>query len=185
MAQPKRKATATEVFAQVFALAENDNLADYQVANTARKLTDLPNRERVVVRSLKDLVEHEKPSRRRIGVTVCRVIGRFDVPGLREALLRRLADTNPWVRRDAVTAVGDAGYDGPEVRALLETLVGDRKSLDKASSELWMKSDVYGFISVGCNESNVGLWIRVLARQALDSLIEKHGDLKTVNDEIA
>jgi transposase len=185
VAQPKRKATATEAFALVFALAENDNLADYQVANYARKLTDLPNRERVVVRSLKDLVEHEKPSRRRIGVTVCRVIGRFAVPGLREALLRRLADENPWVRRDAVNAVSDAGYDGPEVRALLANLVGDRESLEKASSELWMKSDVYGLISVGCNESNVGLWVRVLASHALDSLIEKETTLNTGTDETA
>ena|GEM_PF-5240892 len=182
MAKQRRKPTTQEVFARVFDLTQRDHLSDFDVANIARKLTELPHRERVAKRSLKELVSHEKPSRRRVGITACRVIGRFGVPGLREALLQRLADTDRWVRHDAVLAVGAAGYDGSEVRELLENLVGDRDALKIAERGLWIWQPNGGVSSVNCDESNVDVWTRVQARCALDSLLEKQADLIAAPD---
>src|SRR4029453_7758970 len=95
---------------------------------------------------------------RRVGIHACRRIGLFQLPGLREAILRRLADENAWGRDGAAGAAHEAGYDGPDVRELLGGLAS---GVHLAEDEERLRA----------NPSDSDLAARVRARQALDALL--------------
>jgi hypothetical protein len=122
----------------------------------------LPNPRKVVQRVLAELVDHDNPSLRRIGIHACRRIGVFQAPGLRAALLSKLSDSDAWVRYDAAWAVKDAGYDGKDVRDLLALLAGDAK-LPEEEQRLQMRP------------GDAELAARVYARAALDRLVAGRG----------
>jgi hypothetical protein len=152
------KPTTKVVFAKALEYAEHTPIAGLHLAQLATALSGLPHKDRVVQRVLAELVEHPNPSGRRIGIHACRRIGRFQAVGLREALVRRLADGDPWVRYDAAWAIHDAGYDGPDVREALGVLAsGVRLPADETR--------------LRASPSDAVLAGRVRARQALDALL--------------
>ena len=152
------KSKEDQLFARVFAVADLHLVQGIDLARLSTALSELSGRDRVVARALAELVGHANPSRRRLGIHACRKIRRFEAPGLREALLGRLADEDPWVRYDAAWAVHEAGYDGKDVRDALGVLAqgvdlpDDRRRL-------------------AANPSNADLAARVRARDALDALL--------------
>ena len=151
------KSKTERVFAEVFAVAELHPVQGIDMARLALALAGLPRQEQVVGRVLAELVEHTNPSRRRIGIHACRRAKRFQAAGLRDALVRRLADPDPWVRYDAAWTIHEAGYDGPDVRAALDELAAG-VSLSRDRKRLT------------ANPSNAELAGRVRAREALDAL---------------
>src|SRR5437763_983493 len=110
------KSKADRIFAEIYAMADKGTIMPIDTARLSGALAACPHPERVVPRLLAELVNHDSPLIRRIGVHACRKIGRFQFPGLREALLLKLSDPNAWVRYDAAWAVHDAAYDGKDVR---------------------------------------------------------------------
>jgi len=151
------KPTTKYVFAKALEYAEHTPVAALHLAKLAIALAELPHKDRVVQRVLTELVEHPNPSGRRIGIHACRRAKRFQAVGLREALVRRLADENPWVRYDAAWTVHEAGYDGSDVREALGSLAA-KVSLPRDKKRL-------------ANRSNPELAARVRAREALDALL--------------
>jgi hypothetical protein len=152
------KAKIDQLFAEVYALADQHGIMPIDMARLSGAFAKLPQREKVVARLLAELVTHDNSSLRRIGIHACRKIGRFQTTGLRDALLCKLSDPNPWVRYDAAWAVKDAGYDGKDVRDALAGLAADVK-LPEDEQRL------------NANPSNGELAARVRARAALDSLL--------------
>src|SRR5688572_14036933 len=108
------KSRLDSLFLKVKAVADHYPVAPILMARFAAEFGELPRPGAAIPRLLRELVNHPNPSMRRIGIHACRRIARFDAPGLREALLGRLTDPDPWVRYDAAWAIGDAGYDGPD-----------------------------------------------------------------------
>lgn len=106
---------------------------------------------------LAELVEHANPSGRRIGIHACPRAKQFQAAGLREALLRRLADPDPWVRYDAAWTVREAGYDGLDIREALGVLAAGVTLSDDLQR---LKADSH----------NAVLAARVRAKEALDAL---------------
>jgi hypothetical protein len=159
---PRRPGTAKAetdcVFAEVYGVADQYPVVPIKQARLSRLLAELPNPRKVVQRVLAELVDHDNPSLRRIGIHACRQIGLFQAPGLRSALLSKLSDPVAWVRYDAAWAVKDAGYDGKDVRDLLALLAGDAK-LPEDEQRLQMRP------------SDAELAARVQARAALDCLV--------------
>jgi hypothetical protein len=152
------KSKTDQVFAKVFAIAEEHPVSGLYLARLSVALAELPNRDQVVRRVLVEMVEHDNPSRRRIGIHACRRIGRFEAPGLRSSLLDHLADRDPWVRNDAAWAIKEAGYDGQDVREALGKLAGGaRLPRDRQRSD--------------ADPDNATLAARVEAREALDALV--------------
>jgi hypothetical protein len=154
----KAKTKLDRLIAQTFALAEQFPVMPIEEIRLSVALAELPNPEQVVPRLLAELVDHEDMHVRRVGIHACRRIGRFQLPGVREAVLRRLADENAWVRYDAAWTAHEAGYDGPDVRQLLSALAsGVRLPEDEER--------------LRANPSDSELAARVRARQALDALL--------------
>ena len=81
----------------------------------------LPNQAEVIPR-LMALFNHGNMHVRRIVINACRRAATFNVPGLREALTRKLSDPEAWVRYDAVWALQEAEYDSSEIRGCLDEL---------------------------------------------------------------
>jgi hypothetical protein len=152
------KAKIDRVFAEVYAVADQYPVMPIDVARLSGALAKCPKPEKVVARLLAELVDHENPSLRRIGIHACRKTGFFQAPGLREALLGKLSDPNPWVRYDAAWAIKDGAYDGKDVRESLAVLATDVK-LPEDEERLKV------------NPSNAELAAKVRARAALDSLL--------------
>lgn len=158
MAKAKAKTKLDRLIAKTFALAEQNLFMPIEEIRLSVALAELPDPEQIVPRVLAELVDHEDMHVRRVGVHACRRIGRFQLPGVREAVLRRLADENAWVRYDAAWTAHDAGYDGPDVRELLDGLAA---GIRLPEDEERLRS----------NPSNADLAARVRARQALDALL--------------
>jgi hypothetical protein len=146
------------LFIQVYALADRTGIMPIDMARQSGAFAVLPQKEKVVARLLAELVDNDNASLRRIGIHACRKIGHFQVRGLRDALLAKLADPNPWVRYDAAWAVKDAGYDWKDVRDALAVLAADAKLPE---DEQRLKE----------NASNAQLAAKVMARVALDVLL--------------
>jgi hypothetical protein len=152
------KPTTTFVFGKALEYAEHKPIAGLHLAQLATALAELPNKNRVVLRVLAELVGHPNASGRRIGIHACRRAKRFDAAGLRDALIRCLDDSDPWVRYDAAWAIKDAGYDGPDVRTALALLAsGIRLPEDETR--------------LRANPSDAKLAAAVQARQSLDALL--------------
>jgi hypothetical protein len=158
----KVKTKLDRLIAQTFALAEQFPVMPIEEIRLSVALAELPNPDQVVPRLLAELVDHEDMHVRRVGIHACRRIGRFQLPGVREAVLRRLADENAWVRYDAAWTAHDAGYDGPDVREALGSLASGVR-LPKDEERL------------RDNPSDSDLAARVRAQQALDALLAGGG----------
>lgn len=148
------------LIAQTFSLAEQSVVMPIEEVRLSVFFAQLPNPEQVVPRLIAEVIDHENMHIRRVGIHACRRIGLFQAPGLRDAIIRRLADENAWVRYDAVWTVQDAGYDGPDVRQILgELAAGVRLPEDEER--------------LRDNPSDADLAARVRARAALDSLLSR------------
>src|ERR1043166_422181 len=119
---------------------------------------ELPCREEVVTNLIGELFDHQNMHVRRIAVIACRKSGAFGVPGLKEALTRKLADPEGWVRYDAAWAILEAKYDSSEIRACLAALA-DGISLPADRER------------VRRNLGDADLQAKVRARETLDALL--------------
>ncbi len=151
------KSRIDRLIAKTLALAGQFPVMPVEEVRLSVAFAELPEPEQVVPRLLAELIDHDDMHPRRVGIHACRRIGLFQFPGLRDAIIRRLADDNAWVRYDAVWTVKDARYDGPDVRRLLGGLAsGVHLSEDEER--------------LRANPSNSELAARVLAWSTLDSL---------------
>jgi hypothetical protein len=105
-------------------------------------------------------MDHESSDVRRVAVGACGRIKAFETSGLREALIKKLADPTAWVRFDAVHAIRGAGYDGADVR----------KALTKLAKGVKLPRDE---VAAGKETSNAELRAKVEARKTLDALLAK------------
>lgn len=137
-------------------LAHADGILPIQMARLATEFAKAPRPERVVTAILRELFDHTSFHVRRVAVTACRHIREFQVPGLREALVKKLADPEWWVRYDAAWTIRDAGYDEADVRKALSRLA---KGITLADAEAELQKS-----------SNPELHARVQARKTLDAL---------------
>ena len=128
----------------------------------AHEFSILPDQPRIVGRLIAELFDHENMHVRRIAVNASRRSGAFDTEGLQVALTRRLSDPEPWVRYDAAWAVGEAGYDSPEIRAALIEEAANCTPDDDRLLETHRSDDE--------------LQARVKARDVLQELVRERGD---------
>jgi hypothetical protein len=98
------KSKLDRLISRTYALAKKFPVMPVEEIRLSVALAELPNPEQVVPRLLTDLVDHVDMHARRVGIHACRRIRLFQFPGLREAIVRRLSDSNGWVRYDAVWA---------------------------------------------------------------------------------
>jgi len=109
---------------------------------------ELPDQERVVPRLITELFEHENMHVRRIAINACRRSKNFHVPGLKEALTRRLNDPAAWVCYDAAWAILDGQYDSPEIQEILillsegVSLLDDKARLRQNPSDAALQAKV-------------------------------------------
>ncbi len=146
------------LIAQTYALAEQFPIMPVEEIRLSVAFAKLPKPKQVVLRLLTELFDHDNMHVRRVAINACRRIRLFEIPGLREAIIRKLRDPNHWVQYDAVWTVQDAGYDGPDVRKCLRALAAGVK-LPKDEERL------------KTGPSNAELAARVRARVALDTLL--------------
>ncbi|HJY75059.1 MAG TPA: M15 family metallopeptidase [Burkholderiales bacterium] len=124
----------------------------------ALAFAELPRQAEVITRLIGELFDHQNMHVRRIAVIACRKSRAFEVAGLKEALTRKLADPEGWVRYDAAWAILEAQYDSSEIRAQLAALA-DGVSLPADRERLRR--------NLGDDE----LQAKVRAREALDVLL--------------
>src|SRR5262245_41699585 len=77
------------LIAATVALADQFPVMPIEEIQLSVALAELPNPEQVVPRLLAELVDHEDMRVRRVGIHACRRIGRFQLPGVREAISSR------------------------------------------------------------------------------------------------
>jgi len=126
----------------------------------AGQLAEMMHRPHVTERVVDELMGHEHPQVRRIAMNAVRRARCFDYPGLPVALLRRLADQEPWLRHDAAWVIAEGGFDGAELRAALRRLAGGLQLPRDAERARSFPNDA-------------PLQAQVRARQALDALLKK------------
>jgi hypothetical protein len=141
-------------------LKRKDGIMPIEIARLSVAFSELPRRREVVTKLMSALFDHDSSDLRRIAIHACRRAKVFDVPGLQKALIEKLSDEDPWIRYDAAWTIGEAGYDGTEVRKALTKLAGKTK----------LPRDE---IARDKNPSNAELSARVQARKALDALLGK------------
>ena len=113
-------------------LTATRGLADRQVVmpideiRLAAQLAALPEPDKTIA-AARTLFDHPNFHVRRVGINACRRIGRFDAPGLVDALVAKLRDPAAWVRYDAAWALADAKVDRPDIVAELERLADGAK----------------------------------------------------------
>lgn len=141
-------------------LAGQNNMTSVQEIGFATELAELVVKEGLAERVVADLFDHEDAQIRRIAVNAIRRTGRYDVPGLQAALIRRLADAEPWVRHDAAWVMQDSRMDGGLLRAALRRLAGNVQLPQDAVRAKSAPGDAL-------------LQAQVRARQTLDALLKK------------
>ncbi len=141
-------------------LASQNKLTAVQEIGFATELAELVVKEGIAERVVQELFDDEHAQLRRIAINAIRRTGRFDVPGLQSALLRRLSDAEPWLRHDAVWVMQEAAMDGGLVRAGLRRLAGTVQLPQDA-------------VRAKSNPGDALLQAQVRARQALDALLKK------------
>lgn len=144
-------------------LAGQNKLTSVQEIGFATELAELVVKEDLADRVVAELFDHEHPQIRRIAINAIRRTGRYDVAGLQAALLRRLADAEPWLRHDAAWVVQEAGMDGGLLRAALRRLAGNVQLPQDA-------------VRAKSNPGDGLLQAQVRARQYLDALLKKDAE---------
>lgn len=140
-------------------LSHSKGLQPIQMARLATEFGKLPNPEAVVPLVLDQLFVHKSADVRRVGIGACGRMKTFGVPGLQEALVKKLSDKDAWVRFDAVRVIREAGYDGSAVRKALSKLAKDVLPKDEERADR--------------ETSNAELRARVDAKKLLDALLAK------------
>lgn len=141
-------------------LAEKGELTAVQEIGFATQLAELVDKENLAGRVIEELFEHDYPQIRRIALNAIRRTGEFDLPELKPALLRRMSDSEPWLRHDAVWIIQEAEMDGGMLRAALRRLAGDVQLPQDA-------------VKAKSNPGDAMLHARVRARQVLDGMLKK------------
>ncbi|XQM36785.1 HEAT repeat domain-containing protein [Cupriavidus sp. H19C3] len=141
-------------------LAAKNKLSNVEEISLAGQFAELLESQEDADRLIEDLVDHENPHMRRIGLHAIRRARRFGGQALLPALLRRLVDPEAWLRHDAVWIVQEAKLDGGELRASLRRVAGNTRLPQDA-------------IRARDNPGDGALQAAVRARQVLDVLIQK------------
>lgn len=141
-------------------LAAKNKMSNVEEVSLAGQFAELLESQDDADRLITDLVDNENAHLRRIGLHAIRRARRFGGRVLMPALLRRLADTEGWLRHDAVWIVQEAKLDGGELRAGLRRLAGN----------IQLPQDA---VRARDNPGDANLQAAVRARQALDVLIQK------------
>ncbi|WP_066739251.1 hypothetical protein [Cupriavidus sp. D384] len=108
-------------------LASKNKLNGVEEISLAGQFAELIESQEEADQVITDLFEHENPHVRRIGLAAIRRTRRYGGRLLQPALLRRMIDTEGWIRHDAVWIVQEADMDGAEVRASLRRIAANVK----------------------------------------------------------
>jgi hypothetical protein len=111
-------------------------------------------------RMVAELFDNESPQIRHIALNAIRRAHRYDAIGLSAAVARRLLDSEPSVRRDAVVMARDGQLDGGELRTALRVVAGDVQLPQDAERSRQ-------------NPTDTTLAVQVQAREWLDELIAR------------
>ncbi|SDC52079.1 hypothetical protein SAMN05216345_102601 [Cupriavidus sp. YR651] len=141
-------------------LASKNKLSGVEEISLAGQFAELISAQEDADRVISDLIDHENPQVRRIGLSAIRRSRRFGGALLLPALVRRLADVEGWLRHDAVWIVQEAEMDGAELRAGLRRVAGNVQLPQDA-------------VRARANPADGPLHAAVRARQVLDVLIQK------------
>ncbi len=141
-------------------LVSKNKLSGVEEISLAGQFAEMIASQEEADRIVTDLVDHENPQVRRIGLAAIRRSRRFGGRLLMQALLRRLADVEGWLRHDAVWIVQEGELDGAELRAALRRVAGNTKLPQDA-------------VRARANPADGPLHAAVRARQVLDVLIQK------------
>lgn len=144
-------------------LASKNKLSGVEEISLAGQFSEMIGSQEEADRLIEDLVDHENPQVRRIGLSAIRRTRRFGGRLLMPALLRRLADVEGWLRHDAVWIVQEGQLDGAELRAALRRVAGNVRLPQDA-------------VRAKANPADGPLHAAVRARQALDVLIKKSAE---------
>lgn len=127
----------------------------------AGQLAEMIDKPGMVERLVADLFDHGNGHVRRIALNAVRRAHGYRQADLRQALLRKLRDPEPWLRHDAAWVLHESKMDSPEIRAMLRQLAGPVQL-------------PYDLTRARANPSDALLQAQVRARQALDELLAKH-----------
>ncbi len=141
-------------------LAGKDKLNSVEEISLAGQFTELIESQQDADRVITDLFDHDNAHVRRIGLSAIRRSRRYGPRLLLPALLRRMADTEGWLRHDAVWILQEASMDGAELRAALRRVAGNVRLPQDA-------------VRAKANPGDAHLHASVRARQYLDVLIAK------------
>lgn len=106
-------------------LVGKNRLTGAEEISLAGQFAEMITSQEEVDRIIADLVDHENPQVRRIGLAAIRRSHRFGGQTLMQALLRRLADVEGWLRHDAVWIAQEGQLDSAELRAALRRVAGN------------------------------------------------------------
>ena len=141
-------------------LASKNKLNGVEEISLAGQFAELIESQEEADQVIADLFEHENAHVRRIGLAAIRRTRRYGGRLLQPALLRRMIDTEGWIRHDAVWIVQEADMDGAEVRA----------SLRRIAANVRLPQDA---VRAKQNPADGMLHAAVRARQYLDVLIAR------------
>lgn len=141
-------------------LVSKNKLSGVEEISLAGQFAEMIDSQETADRVITDLVDHENPQVRRIGLAAIRRSHRFGGQMLMPALLRRMVDVEGWLRHDAVWIAQEANMDGAELRAALRRVAGNVRLPNDA-------------VRARANPADGPLHAAVRARQYLDVLIAK------------
>lgn len=141
-------------------LASKNKLNGVEEISLAGQFAELIESQEEADQVITDLFEHENAHVRRIGLAAIRRTRRYGGRLLQPALLRRMIDTEGWIRHDAVWIVQEADMDGAEVRACLRRIAANVRLPQDA-------------VRAKQNPADGMLHAAVRARQYLDVLIAR------------
>lgn len=141
-------------------LASKNKLNGVEEISLAGQFAELIESQETADQVITDLFEHENPHVRRIGLSAIRRTRRYGGRLILPALMRRMIDTEGWIRHDAVWIVQEADLDGAELRAALRRI----------ATNVRLPQDA---VRAKQNPADGMLHAAVRARQYLDVLIAR------------
>lgn len=141
-------------------LSRQERISPVDEIVLAGQLAEQLEKPGMVERLVADLFDHENAHVRRIALNAVRRAHGYRQADLAHALLRKLADPEPWLRHDAAWILHEAGLDSPYIRAALRQLAGP----------VMLPYDLH---RARANPADGLLNAQVRARQALDVLLAR------------
>jgi hypothetical protein len=141
-------------------LSRQERIGPVEEIALAGQLAEQLDKPEMVERLVADLFDHENAHVRRIALNAVRRAQGYRHADIAHALLRKLADAEPWVRHDAAWILREAGLDSPHIRAALRQLAGPVML-------------PYDLNRARANPADGLLNAQVRARQALDVLLAR------------